>query len=384
MTPPRAERNRVLVVMPTWIGDAVMATPALHALRAALPGAYIGALLRQGVDEIVQGLDVFDAVHHAPSGGIMAPKVAGQRIRHERYSAALLLTNSFSTALSTRLAGIPRRVGYERDGRAMLLTQTMHAPRRSHTPPYNRSRTNPGAWAPVPACDYYLAITRFVLRGDPTATDIRHTPLTLATTPDDESHTDAILARAGVRHGARLVVLNPGANDEKKRWPADRFAALAAVLSREPNTRVLVNGAPAEAALANDIADAANALLAENGAPDAPVVALPGLGITLGALKALLRRADLLVTNDTGPRHIAAAFATPVVALFGPTDHRWTTITDYLPPARNARATPIETILLADPTLPEEEVANDHPDRCAINNITLDQTLQAARAALQP
>ena len=80
--------------------------------------------------------------------------------------------------------------------------------------------------------------------------------------------------------------------------------------------------------------------------------------MTIAALKPLLRDARLLVTNDTGPRHIAAALGTPVVSLFGPTDRRWTTI-----PFDD------EIALDADPTLPEEEVANDHPDRCAIDRI---------------
>jgi ADP-heptose:LPS heptosyltransferase len=108
------------------------------------------------------------------------------------------------------------------------------------------------------------------------------------------------------------------------------------------------------------------------------VFPLPSLGITLGALKALCQRARLMVTNDTGPRHIAAAMGTPLVTLFGPTDARWTTI-PVRPPADGA---PRETILVADPTLPPDQSANNHPDRCRVDRITLDTVIAAADAQL--
>lgn len=377
-------RTRVLVVLPSWLGDVVMATPALRALRERSPGSFVGALARPGVDEVIDGLGVFDVVHRAPAGGIMAPKVAAQRVRQERYGAALLLTNSFSTALSARLAGIPRRVGYERDGRAMLLTERLPAARRRDAAPYSRSTTDPSAWAPVPACDYYAAITRFFLTGDAGDAGVRMGALELVATARDEQGADGVLARAGVRAGgvdAPFVVLNPGANDERKRWPAERFAAVGAALARERGVRVLVNGAPGERELAEEVSRRVDAMCGGGGAiPGA--AALPALGMTIGALKAVLKRARLLVTNDTGPRHIAAAFGTPVVALFGPTDHRWTTITGYLPRRRDGRDAPLEQCVLADPTLPEEEVANDHPARCAVEKISVECVVEAARGVM--
>jgi ADP-heptose:LPS heptosyltransferase len=103
----------VLVILPSWVGDAVMATPALGLLRAAMPGAFLGGLARSGAAEALAGLDLLDEIHLAPASGIMAPKVAAQRVRTRRYDAAILLTNSFSTALSARLAGIPVRLGYD-------------------------------------------------------------------------------------------------------------------------------------------------------------------------------------------------------------------------------------------------------------------------------
>ena len=96
-------------------------------------------------------------------------------------------------------------------------------------------------------------------------------------------------------------------------------------------------------------------------------------GLTLGSLKAVLRRAALLITNDTGPRHIAAALGTPIVALYGPTDHRWTTL-------QAAR----ERSVLAEPFLPEELVADRHPKACAIEKIAVEDVVHASLSLLQP
>jgi ADP-heptose:LPS heptosyltransferase len=99
------------------------------------------------------------------------------------------------------------------------------------------------------------------------------------------------------------------------------------------------------------------------------------LGVTLSSLKSIVRRAKLMVTNDTGPRHLAAAFGVPLVSLFGPTDHRWTTI-----PTRPGAP---ELLLLADPDLPANEVANDHPERCRIDRIEFAAVRAATDTALQ-
>lgn len=352
--------QRVLIVMPSWVGDAVMATPALRALRGSLPGACLGALLKPGIDQVLAGTDFFDEIVVDSQAGMMGPKRAASKLRDRRYRKAVLFTNSFSTALVTRMAGIPERFGYDRDGRFFLLTDRLTPPRRGETPPFDRGPKE-RAWAPVPACEYYMALARHFLN----APDLPMGPMTLATTAEEESAADAVLTAAGVgRQPARLVILNPGGNNPAKRWPADRFAALARRLEEERSAQVVIAGAPAEADLASQIA-------AEAGLDEAR--ALPRCGLTLGSLKAALRRARLLVTNDTGPRHIAAAFGTPVVTLFGPTDPRWTTI-----PFEQER------VLVADPSLPAHETAEDHPDRCRVERIGLEGVFAEADALLPP
>lgn len=376
MTDPRTFQNapksrptlpirRLLVVMPSWVGDAVMATPSLRVLRELLPGAFIAALMRPGIDDLMRGTSYFDEVHVGRASGVMGPKRVASQLRPRQYDTALLFTGSFSTALITRIAGIPRRVGYERDGRSLLLTDGLVPHRRRDVEPYSNSKTDPSAWAPVPACDYYYALTRYLLMTH----DLRAYsmgPLELATIESEERGATDLLDRAGLSPAQRkrLILLNPGGNKDEKRWPAERFAALADHFIEHHDATVLLNGSPNEAELARGIIERIQ--------HRDRAIALPELGMNLSILKALVKRCRLMVTNDTGPRHIAAAFGVPVVTLFGPTDHRWTTI-----PFED------EIELVADPTLPEEEVSNDHPDRCRIDRIRLDEVIKASEKLLR-
>ncbi len=341
------------MVCPSWLGDVVMATPTFRRLRAALPGAFIGALLRPGLDELLAGTDFFDEVHVDRAQGVMGPKLVASRLRPRRYDAAVLLTNSFSTALITRLAFIPRRIGYDRDGRGILLTDRLKAPKRPD-----------GRWACVPAVDYYLQLADAVLDDQDSS---RSTPaLELESTPEQDREAERVLTAAGVDNAGPFAVLNPGANNAAKRWPADRFGALAAWLHSTHGLRVLVNGSPGERDVVERVVAA--------GGPEG-VAGLTGLGATIGSLKGIIQRAAVLVTNDTGPRHIAAAFGVPTVTLFGPTDPRWTT----LPPSPSAG---VRIDVVADLTLPAEELADDHPDRCRIEQVSVEAVQGAVEAAL--
>lgn len=357
---------RLLVVLPSWVGDVVMATPAIRRIREAMPGIFLGALCRPGIDQLVNGSDLFDEVHVFVPHGMMSTKKAAAKVRPRRYDTALLLTNSFSTALTTRMAFIPRRIGYDRDGRGILLTDKV-------VPPRNDDRS----WRMVPAVDYYWNLAAHLL-GEVGVDWSVHEPVDCVSMPlalpdgvvmelpvsnSDQNSCDEILAKAGVGDGDRLAVLNPGGNNEKKRWPADRFAKLADWLSETHGLKVLINGSPAEAELIEEI----------RAMSTTDPVSLPELGNTLGALKAICARAEIMVTNDTGPRHIAAAMGTKLVTLFGPTDPRWTTV----PVRALADGRESEVVLVADPTLDASESANDHPERCAIERIEEQRVMDA-------
>lgn len=371
--PTRATPLRLLVVMPSWLGDAVMATPALRLLRTHLRGSFIGALVRPGLDELLAGSDLIDEFHVERARGVMGPKLVASRIRPRRYDAALLLTNSFSTALITRLAFIPRRVGYDRDGRGLLLTQRLK-------PALRHAGLGRGKYALVSAVDYYLHAAGAFLglpEGDGQA-GAGTARMSLGVTADQRCAARDILSKAGLSSGEDYALLNPGANNPLKRWPAERFVLAGHWLGAR-GLRVLVNGSPDERELAESVAAGVNA---KTGAR--PAVALPGLGMSIGALKGIVAGVGaqgasgmgscrVMLTNDTGPRHVAAAFGIPAVTLFGPTDPRWTT----LPPGQHR----FENVV-ADPGLPESEVADDHPDRCAIDRISVERVIEALSRAL--
>ena len=175
--------------------------------------------------------------------------------------------------------------------------------------------------------------------------------------------TDEDAAGAQLLRGVEgpFVLLNPGANRPDKRWPAARFAHLADDLLKARDLPAVVSGGPNERPLLRAVVDAARS----------EIVDLAERGITLGALKAVIRRAALVITNDTGPRHLAAALGTPVVSLFGPTDHRWTT----LDAAR-------EHLVVAEPFLPESMVADRHPRACGIDRIPVSDVLFASMRLL--
>ncbi len=337
-----------------------MATPTLRLLRDRLPGCFIGGLVRPGIDQILGGGNLLDEFHVHHAAGVMGPKFAAAKVRPRRYDTALLLTNSLSTALIARIAGIPRRIGYNRDARALLLTQRLEVPRKANGDRY-----------PIPAVTYYWNAAVSMLQALPDAkfgaglklvepNAIPDTRMELGVTPQDRAEADAVLVKANISPEQTYAILNPGGNNPAKRWPEERFAALADHLYETRGIPSLVNGSPGEVELINRIKAGAKR----------PVQSLPELGNTLGSLKGIMAdgRCKLMVTNDTGPRHIAAAFGVPLVSLFGPTDPRWTTI----------RAAGGERIIVADPTLPESEISDDHAEQCRIERITLESVVAAA------
>jgi heptosyltransferase-2 len=289
--------------VPNWIGDVVMATPALRALRTLYPDAYIAHLMRPYVSEVLRGCDFSDEEIFWPTGNAKSSDRRAttsqwtlvRRLRAEKFDLAVLLTNSFRSALVVRLAGIDRRVGYARDGRSWLLTDRLMPPKSN------------GALVPISALAYYNEMAEFVSAGAIGATDQR---MMLAVSDAEDA---AMTERLGeLRDRRPLVVLNPGANyGSAKCWPAEKYAALSDRLVRECGATVVASLSPKE----REIGDRLTAAARE------PVRVFVDLGI--GLLRALIKRCDLLVSNDTGPRHFAPAFGVPVVTVFGSSDPVW-------------------------------------------------------------
>lgn len=288
----------LLVRATNWLGDAVMTTPALRALRSAFPRARISLLAKPLVAELFRHHpDVDDVlVYDRPGrhdGVIGRLRMAGE-LRRRRFDAAILLQNAFDAALLAFLAGIPARKGYATDGRKALLTDPVPL-----TPEILARHE----------VEYYLCLLERVGIPRPSPAELR-----VAVTAEERAEMAGRLAPLGIDRGAPILAINPGAAyGSAKRWYPDRFAAVADALSEEWGAAVALTGSPAEAALAGEIEAAART----------GVVNLAGK-TTVREMMALLSLSSFLVTNDSGPMHIGAALGVPLVAIFGPTDWRRT------------------------------------------------------------
>ena len=293
------ERERIMVFLPTWGGDAVMFTPALRAIRARYSGADLALLARPAPAAVLRPNPWTEDI--IVDRGSLLRLI--RMLRRRRFDLAVLGPNSFRSALVARLGGAGRRLGYDRDGRGFLLTDRL-------TPPRNAD----GSFAVTPTLDYYLELAASL------GGDVSDRRMELAVADSDAASAEALLEGAGVEPGRPIVLLNPGGSfGPAKLYPAERFADVADALAEGRKAQIIINAAPSE----RPIADAVAAAMKRP-----PALNLARIENTLGLLKALVCRADLLITNDTGPRHLAAALGVPVVTVIGPTDPGWAAI-DY-------------------------------------------------------
>lgn len=292
---------KIMIFCPNWVGDAVMATPTLRAIRGCFPDSEIVGLMKPVIADTLAGNRNLDSfwIHDSATATFSSTYQLVKRMRDCRFDIGVLLTNSMRSALTAFLGGIERRVGYARDGRTLLLNSRLDIKRRR------------GGYAPSPVIDYYLAIA-YHLGASPESYQ-----MDLATTPEDERRADQLWQQFELNPRDPVVVLNPGAAfGPAKRWPSQYFADLAQLLVDRHQLRVIVMCGPTERGFARFIA---NATMRPRF-----VKSMDQTELSLGLSKAVIRRASLLVTNDTGPRHFGAAYRIPVVSLFGPTHMEWT------------------------------------------------------------
>lgn len=280
-----------------WVGDAVMTTPAIGAIRENFPHAEITLLANPLVAELFSSHEWIDRVITFDRKGIHKGipgrfRLAAQ-LRRERFDAAVILPNSFDSALVPWLAGIPARLGRSSDGRGLLLT-------KCYTPGKQGLSSH--------EVDYYRDLVRFFgITGH-----VTEPRLTLV--PAEELAAAARLAEHGIQPADRILGINPGAAyGSAKRWYPDRFADVASRLAETYSAKVLLFGGPGE----TDIAAEIEQRLEGN------CVNLAGK-TSVREMMALIRCCTLFITNDSGPMHIAAAFQVPLVAIFGSTDHAGT------------------------------------------------------------
>lgn len=292
-----SEYRSILVHAPSWVGDGVMSLAALRSLKAAYPRARLSVLSRSGAAELFEGCEaadetlVYDARgRHRGTRGFWQ---AAQELKKKEFDLAVLFPNAFRSASLAWAARIPERFGYATDGRGFLLTRAVPpAPR-----PFGRHQVH-----------YYLDLLRAL--GVPSGPVDIHLELTEGM----RAAAVSALVAAGWEMGAPLIGLHPGSTGSSaKRWLPERYAAVGSRLARRHAAQIVVLGGAGEEELGAQIASELKL----------PSILLSGK-TSLGALMGTLSFLTLLVTNDSGPMHLASALDVPTVAVFGPTDERET------------------------------------------------------------
>ncbi|MDM8551362.1 lipopolysaccharide heptosyltransferase II [Desulfobacterales bacterium HSG2] len=287
--------RRILIRSANWIGDAVMTIPAVRAVRKNFPGAEISILAKPWVAPVFENSSHTDhlLIYEAAGRhkGFAGKFRLARDLKSHHFDAAILFQNAFEAAFIAFLAGIPNRIGYDTDGRSLLLSHNIRC-----TPELRE----------VHQVEYYLGI----LEGAGLRTDGQK--LHLEVSPEDRHRAGEILRRYGISQKESPVVgINPGATfGTAKRWFPERYAALCRRLQKSVPADILVFGGPGEEALGHRICeDIGNRCVNLCGKT------------TLREAIALIKKCRLFITNDSGLMHVAAALDVPQIAIFGSTDH---------------------------------------------------------------
>jgi heptosyltransferase-2 len=302
MQPENTRIERILIRGTNWIGDAVMSTAAMQRLRSSFPGAYIALLATPRTAGLFEGSPFVDEVieYRRKEEGSRAFFRTARLLRAQRFDLAVLFQNAFEAALLAWLGRAPLRIGFDEQGRGALLTH------RLHRGPQHRNRHQIHDYLEIVAeCE------RLCLGEDFKPQVVNPLPLLIASHAQ-RSAAARLFQNSDIKSISRpLIALNAGAtNSRAKCWPAERYAALADQLINTLDARVVLIGAPGERRSAERVIEQMQNCGAINLAGKTSMVELAGL----------LDTCNLLVSNDTGPAHIAAALGRPTLSIFGPTN----------------------------------------------------------------
>jgi heptosyltransferase-2 len=288
---------KILIRATNWVGDAILALPALRAVRTRFPDAELAIVARPYVADIYRDQQVCNQLISYDVNGIHAG-ISGrarlaQELRAQKFDIAILLQNAFDAAWLAWRANIPERIGYARDARSLLLTKAVPVPKPGEIPTHEKF--------------YYLELLRRAGWLD-SLPDESFIPMAV---PEPKRRRAAeFLVESGARPHSLRVAIGAGASyGSAKCWPPPRFAELASRLQAQNDADVILFGTAAESAVSNVIATGMRQ----------PPIDLTGK-TAIADLPALLSQCHLFIGNDSGAMHVAAAVGIPVLAVFGPTD----------------------------------------------------------------
>ena len=286
---PTADPPRILIIRTDRIGDVVLSTPVIRALRDAYPHSYLGMMVRPEHRELVEGNPALNAVilydKNGAEKGWLGNLRFAWKLREHRFDTAVILHSTNRVILVAWLAGIRRRVGYTRRLGGLLTDKI----------PYIKKEGNRHE------LEYNLELLRLI------GIEPKAGGLFVPTTPAQEARVAVFLKERGI-FGQPFVALHPGASCPSKCWPARHFAAVGDDLARRYGLQVVVLSGPGEERHGRAVIAAMKRK------------AVPALGVlSLGETACLLKKARCLVSNDSGPVHLGTAVGAPVVSIFG----RW-------------------------------------------------------------
>ena len=335
---PTAGTPRILVKAPNWVGDCVMATPAIEFLRRTFPEAQIDAVARRGAAGVLLDNPHLSSVIVADERKL-DPEIR-RRLAAQRYDAAAILPNSFGSAWMAWRLGIRRRIGFARGGRSLLLSHRIsYEPYEWQTPTPKAltrkciaPRDGPAAGLPRHMVHYYLRVAVHTAQALGAAVaapdDDSAVALHLPVNADSAGHVSELLAKHRLNTHPLLVGINPGAAyGGAKRWAPELLAEVADALVETHDARIICTASPGESNLTDEVQAHASSTIYRLGEE-----------VDLRGLTALIARLAVLVTNDSGAMHVAAALGTPIVAVFGPTD--WNVTKPWSRRARVLRDSP--------------------------------------------
>jgi heptosyltransferase II len=288
---------KIVVRGTNWIGDAVMQVPALRALRRAFPEAHITLCTRSWTQGIFQDADFVDDILLVKPGESLLAQARKWRLA--KFDLAILFTNSFQTALIAKLGKAGKRFGYRNEGRSFLLTDPVEKP----------------SWKNEKhEIYYYLDLISEVAAFYGIETPEREPRFDLPVSAERKNAARKILEKNGIDFSKKLIVFCPGStNSRAKRWPAENYARLNDRLQSELKANVILIGDQSELDVSGEVVEKSKAN---------PIV-LTGK-TSLDESTAILSICDLMISNDTGPAHIAAALGTRTIVIFGPTNPKTT------------------------------------------------------------
>jgi len=299
--------TNVLVWLPSPMGDVILCTPALRAIREYFKSCRITFYANSVARQILSPCSFNDNWLEQNDNN---PFTIAKVLKRHKFTHAILFKNSFASAMAVFLAGIPTRIGYAREKRSFMLTDKLYP-----------EKLRNGKFKPVSMVDYYLAIASSI------GADTTNRNLELSIEPSEKENLRLKLPELFQTDGPIIILVPGGAFGPSKFWPGERFAQTADKLIGDYNATVVISVASnlTEKRIAEKICRASRfSKKTKQGNSKSKLINLAEKPVNLGELKALFSMSDLVISNDTGPRHIAIALGRKVVSLFGPNNPVWT------------------------------------------------------------